>query len=213
MKTKRYSNDKLLLLLLLLRAEKSPRTKCKIASRPRDVRVRLKRGVNGMEWRLATLGSKQRGRRKEGRKEEGQTRQGRKESFVRVVWKESGRGWVAEGKVVARHRCVSDVICGCHGDAIDWPTRRQTSRESRRHSDYCPSPRPSDCTPTSTPPLLHVSIPRAFTSPLSHATPIPVRPMAAQTRPNTLDTRPSNRVAASELSSLPFNAIAPRGTS
>lgn len=36
-------------------------------------------------------------------------------------------------------RCVSDVICGCHGDAIDWPTRRQTSRESRRHSDYCRS--------------------------------------------------------------------------
>lgn len=39
-------------------------------------------------------------------------------------------------------RCVSDVICGCHGDAIDWPTRRQTSRESRRHSDYCPPPVP-----------------------------------------------------------------------
>lgn len=39
-------------------------------------------------------------------------------------------------------QCVSDVICGCHGDAIDWPTRRQTSRESRRHSDYCPLPAP-----------------------------------------------------------------------
>lgn len=45
-------------------------------------------------------------------------------------------------------RCVSDVICGCHGDAIDWPTRRQTSRESRRHSDYCPSPAPRPAKPT-----------------------------------------------------------------
>lgn len=118
-----------------------------------------------------------------------------------------GSGW-PKGGVVARHRCVSDVICGCHGDAIDWPTRRQTSRESRRHSDYCPSPRPSDYTPTSTPsssftPIHPVSrerrgallsspppsIPRAFTTNVvhSHATPIPAP--RAQTRPNTLDTR------------------------
>lgn len=45
-----------------------------------------------------------------------------------------------KGGVLARYRCVSDVICGCHGDAIDWPTRRQTSRESRRRSDYCLPP-------------------------------------------------------------------------
>lgn len=116
-----------------------------------------------------------------------------------------GSGW-PKGGVVARHRCVSDVICGCHGDAIDWPTRRQTSRESRRHSDYCPSPRPSDYTPTSTPSsssftpihpvsrerrgaLLSSPPSRAFTTNVvhSHATPIPAP--RAQTRPNTLDTR------------------------
>ena len=53
---------------------------------------------------------------------------------VLEVWKEKARG-DADGCVA---RCVSDVICGCHGDPIDWPTRRQTSRESRRHYDYCP---------------------------------------------------------------------------
>lgn len=112
-------------------------------------------GVNQL-W-SATLEERQRGRRREQGRKERQTRQGRsKECFA---WKESGRGWVAERKggcggclLARRHRCVSDVICGCHGDPIDWPTRRQTSRESRRHSDYCPSPRPSDCTPTSTTP-------------------------------------------------------------
>lgn len=58
-------------------------------------------------------------------------------------------------------RCVSDVICGCHGDAIDWPTRRQTSRESRRHSDYCPPPAPLDPAdrPPSPCPPLSLSVP------------------------------------------------------
>jgi len=57
---------------------------------------------------------------------------------------------VPERQCARAARCVSDVICGCHGDAIDWPTRRQTSRESRRHSDYCPPPAPlprTDCHP------------------------------------------------------------------
>lgn len=49
---------------------------------------------------------------------------------------------MAERRRACAARCVFDVICGCHGDAIDWPTRRQTSRESRRHSGYCPPPAP-----------------------------------------------------------------------
>lgn len=57
------------------------------------------------------------------KKAKGRRKNARKESLQARRWR----------------RCVSDVICGCHGDAIDWPTRRQTSRESRRHSDYCRS--------------------------------------------------------------------------
>lgn len=55
-------------------------------------------------------------------------------------------------------RCVSDVICGCHGDAIDWPTRRQTSRESRRHSDYCPPLAPLGPSRTDRHPLLSLAL-------------------------------------------------------
>lgn len=66
-------------------------------------------------------------------------------------------------------RCVSDVICGCHGDAIDWPTRRQTSRESRRHSDYCPPPAPPwSREPTATPCCPSLSVPPSFASTCSH---------------------------------------------
>ena len=114
-----------------------------------------------------------------------------------------GSGW-PKGGVVARHRCVSDVICGCHGDAIDWPTRRQTSRESRRPSDYTPTSTPSSSfTPIhpvsrerrgallSSPPP---SIPRAFTTNVvhSHATPIPAPNASKHTRHAS-----NNRVAAS----------------
>lgn len=90
--------------------------------------------------------------RKEGKTDEARSKQG----MFRVEGKRKRVGGRKERRLwwllARRHRCVSDVICGCHGDPIDWPTRRQTSRESRRHSDYCPSPRPSDCTPTSTTP-------------------------------------------------------------
>lgn len=113
---------------------------------------------------------------------------------------EGGRKW-PKGGVLVRHRCVSDVICGCHGDAIDWPTRRQTSRESRRHSDYCLPPAPLH------PPLFHPDspcfalrsthyIPRAFTSPLAcYTEPCSTRSAAykrIRTHGNPLYTRPSN---------------------
>lgn len=154
-----------------------------------NVRLRLKADVNvagadGIGWN----GERERERERSGMMVERNLSCGERVSVRACV---EGSGW-PKGGVVARHRCVSDVICGCHGDAIDWPTRRQTSRESRRHSDYCPSPRPSDYTPTSTPSsssftpihpvsrerrgaLLSSPPSRAFTTNVvhSHATPIP----------------------------------------
>lgn len=146
------------------------------------------------------------------------------ESRVCVCVCERGRkqrsGW-PKGGVVARHRCVSDVICGCHGDAIDWPTRRQTSRESRRHSDYCPSPRPSDYTPTSTPPpsprftpfrgrgrrgklarlpslsATYLSLVRSPRPLARHATPIPVPRVRPRANASKHTRHASIRVAAS----------------
>lgn len=156
--------------------------------------------------------------RKEGRKER-QTRQGRsKECFA---WKESGRGWVAERKGGCGG-CLRAATGVCPMlSVVAMGILLIGRRADRRHGSRGATPtiaRPR-APPTARqrpllPPPFHVSIPRAFTSPLSHATPIPVfDPMAAQTRPNTLDTRPSSRVLQrlppnpNFRPSLPFNAI------